>query len=84
MIFLCNFAAMLARYVDCIFHRDCAAKGEYLREPVIHTELEQTASLAGNRSNSKSNAGGITMKKELMIEGMMCQNCVKHPTTYRN
>jgi hypothetical protein len=28
-----------------------------------------------NQSN-----GGITMKKELMIEGMMCQNCVKHVT----
>ena len=24
--------------------------------------------------------GGTTMKKELMIEGMMCQNCVKHVT----
>ena len=24
--------------------------------------------------------GGITMKKELSIEGMMCQNCVKHVT----
>ena len=28
-----------------------------------------------NQSN-----GGTTMKKELMIEGMMCQNCVKHVT----
>ena len=24
--------------------------------------------------------GGITMKKELTVEGMMCQNCVKHVT----
>lgn len=28
----------------------------------------------------KQSNGGITMKKELMIEGMMCQNCVKHVT----
>lgn len=27
----------------------------------------------------KQSNGGTTMKKELMIEGMMCQNCVKHP-----
>ena len=26
----------------------------------------------------KQSNGGTTMKKELMIEGMMCQNCVKH------
>ena len=28
----------------------------------------------------KPSNGGTTMKKELMIEGMMCQNCVKHVT----
>lgn len=28
----------------------------------------------------KQSNGGTTMKKELMIEGMMCQNCVKHVT----
>ena len=28
----------------------------------------------------KQSYGGTTMKKELMIEGMMCQNCVKHVT----
>ena len=28
----------------------------------------------------KQSNGGTTMKKELMIEGMMCPNCVKHVT----
>ena len=28
----------------------------------------------------KQSNGGTIMKKELMIEGMMCQNCVKHVT----
>lgn len=28
----------------------------------------------------KQSNGGTTMKKELMIEGMMCQNCIKHVT----
>lgn len=28
----------------------------------------------------KQSNGGTTMKKELMIEGMMCQNCAKHVT----
>lgn len=40
--------------------------------PVQKTSVKQTTI---NQSN-----GGTTMKKELMIEGMMCQNCVKHVT----
>lgn len=27
---------------------------------------------------TKQNSGGITMKKQLSVEGMMCPNCVKH------
>ncbi len=30
--------------------------------------------------NKTKQNGGITMKKELTVEGMMCQNCVKHVT----
>ena len=30
--------------------------------------------------NYEKNQGGFTMKKELTVEGMMCQNCVKHVT----
>lgn len=40
--------------------------------PVQKISVKQTTI---NQSN-----GGTTMKKELMIEGMMCQNCVKHVT----
>ena len=32
------------------------------------------------KTTIKQSNGGTTMKKELMIEGMMCQNCVKHVT----
>lgn len=32
------------------------------------------------KQTTKQSNGGTTMKKELMIEGMMCQNCVKHVT----
>lgn len=31
-------------------------------------------------NHNHDNKGGITMKKELSVEGMMCQNCVKHVT----
>ena len=30
------------------------------------------------QNKTKQNSGGITMKKQLSVEGMMCQNCVKH------
>ena len=40
--------------------------------PLLEHSAKQTTI---NQSN-----GGTTMKKELMIEGMMCQNCVKHVT----
>lgn len=40
--------------------------------PLLEPSAKQTTI---NQSN-----GGTTMKKELMIEGMMCQNCVKHVT----
>lgn len=30
--------------------------------------------------SSNLHTGGITMRKQLFIEGMMCQNCVKHVT----
>ena len=40
--------------------------------PLLAHSAKQTTI---NQSN-----GGTTMKKELMIEGMMCQNCVKHVT----
>ena len=40
--------------------------------PLLEPSAKQTII---NRSN-----GGTTMKKELIIEGMMCQNCVKHVT----
>ena len=33
-----------------------------------------------NRSIENQMNGGITVKKELSVEGMMCQNCVKHVT----
>ena len=32
------------------------------------------------QTTMKQSNGGTTMKKELMSEGMMCQNCVKHVT----
>lgn len=31
-------------------------------------------------NQSQSDIGGITMKKQLSVEGMMCPNCVKHVT----
>ena len=40
--------------------------------PLLEPSAKQTTI---NQSN-----GGTMMKKELMIEGMMCQNCVKHVT----
>ena len=40
--------------------------------PVQKISVKQTTIAQSN--------GGTTMKKELMIEGMMCQNCVKHVT----
>lgn len=40
--------------------------------PLLEPSAKQTTI---NQSN-----GGTTMRKELMIEGMMCQNCVKHVT----
>ena len=30
------------------------------------------------QNKTKQNTGGIAMKKQLSVEGMMCQNCVKH------
>ena len=33
-----------------------------------------------DNKNSINHNGGYTMKKELAVEGMMCQNCVKHVT----
>ena len=43
-----------------------------VQKPLLEPSAKQTTI---NQSN-----GGTTMKKELMIEGMMCQNCVKHVT----
>ena len=40
--------------------------------PLLEPSAKQTTI---NQAN-----GGTAMKKELMIEGMMCQNCVKHVT----
>lgn len=42
------------------------------KSPVQKISVKQTTIEQSN--------GGTTMKKELMIEGMMCQNCVKHVT----
>ena len=36
--------------------------------------------ISAKQTTIKQSYGGTTMKKELMIEGMMCQNCVKHVT----
>lgn len=35
---------------------------------------------SAKQSKINQSNGGTTMKKELIIEGMMCQNCVKHVT----
>ncbi len=37
-----------------------------------------SCSIAAVQSENKTNNGGIKMKKVLSVEGMMCQNCVKH------
>ena len=57
-----------------------ADKADSIPKPPIHAKDKPAALLAENNSNSKSNTVRISMKKELMIEGMMCQNCVKHVT----
>ena len=43
---------------------------------------EPTDRLEDKQADNKEfyNNGGSTMKKELSVEGMMCQNCVKHVT----
>ena len=51
-------------------------------EPVVH----RTAAVSPEEkkenvpSHTKKDHGGNGMKKELTVEGMMCQNCVKHVT----
>ena len=52
--------------------------------PVISTPTDQSAPAdcpcqAPTNPTTKT-TGGTAMKKELTIEGMMCQNCVKHVT----
>ena len=63
-----------------------AAKGRKetaaISEHAIITPAAEPAPAAACLCQTQSNqtTGGISMKKELSIEGMMCQNCVKHVT----
>ncbi len=41
---------------------------------------ETPAAEQADKTNKNAKNGGIAMKKEIMVEGMMCQNCVKHVT----
>lgn len=52
--------------------------------PVIHSPAPQSVPAActcqPTPKTTNQSTGGTVMKKELSIEGMMCQNCVKHVT----
>ncbi len=58
--------------------KETAASSEH----AIITPAAEPAPAAACPCQTQSNqtTGGISMKKELSIEGMMCQNCVKHVT----
>lgn len=59
------------------------SKTEVMPEPVVSVSAEMpSAPIKQEKYTQPSNlhTGGNTMKKQLMIEGMMCQNCVKHET----
>ena len=51
-------------------------------EPVVHTTaaLSPEEKKEAQPSHTNKNHGGNGMKRELTVEGMMCQNCVKHVT----
>ena len=61
-----------------------AAPAAAVREPVFHRTAcpipEGTGSCAIQPQTNPITGGNKTMKKELKVEGMMCQNCVKHVT----
>ena len=46
---------------------------------VVGNALRLTAFMRGKKDGKKSQ-GGTDMKRELKVEGMMCQHCVKHVT----
>lgn len=51
------------------------------RTIAVSSVSEDTSSEGSSCCNqSQSDIGGITMKKQLSVEGMMCPNCVKHVT----
>ncbi len=53
-----------------------------VQKPVLYTSAAEPVSEAVCSCQTQINqmTGGNSMKKELLIEGMMCQNCVKHVT----
>ena len=70
-----HILAFIALYPDCDLTSNKLAESIQTNPagaPLLEHSAKQTTI---NQSN-----GGTTMKKELMIEGMMCQNCVKHVT----
>ena len=61
-----------------------AAPATAAPEPVFHKTAcpipEGTGSCSIQPQTNPISGGSKTMKKELKVEGMMCQNCVKHVT----
>ena len=58
-----------------------SARAQTASEPVSHLLPAPAPQEDGRCQNPiHHTTGGIPMKKELSVEGMMCQNCVKHVT----
>ena len=59
-----------------------SAPAAAVTEPVVHTTAASSPSEEREEQpfNTNKDHGGMMMKKELTVEGMMCQNCVKHVT----
>ncbi len=56
-----------------------SAQAAAVTEPVVHkTAAVSPAERAERQAAETKQNGGIVMKRELTVEGMMCQNCVKH------
>lgn len=78
--------ALRLRFFKPKYGSAVAAKGRKetaaISEHAIITPAAEPAPAAACLCQTQSNqtTGGISMKKELSIEGMMCQNCVKHVT----
>ena len=59
-------------------HNPAAASGTAESAPTVTVSTTGGLSMQETPADQNQTNGGTTMKKELSVEGMMCQNCVRH------